>query len=234
VTEQLAGRTLLKNTFEDPVSLFSRLVSKLRTIWLTWTYPFYSVGSNFWAHSSCELSRSVAPYVKIGNRVIMDRDVWLNVPYIPKSSEPVIVIEDGCQIGRRCLISAQNRVQIGKNTIFGPSVVVVDHDDALHNLEIPILDQGTKNGGKVRIEEGCWIGFRAAIVCSHGELIVGKNSVIGANTVVTNSIPPYSVVSGNPGRVVKQFDPFTGQWVIGRRGFNSRNPENKRAEKPQS
>ena len=210
----------MKRTFEDPFLLFPRLISKLHTLWLTWTYPFYSVGSDFWAHSSCELSRSIAPCVKIGDRVMMDRDVWLNIPFIPKSNEPVILLEDGCQIGRRCLISAQNRVEIGKNTIFAPSALVMDH--AFDDFDMSITDQGIKNGGKVRIEEGCWIGFGAAIVCSQGELLVGENSVIGANTVVTKSVPPYSVVSGNPGRIVKQFDASKGQWVMGTSGSTGR------------
>jgi len=125
------------------------------------------------------------------------------------------LLEDGCQIGRRCFICAQNRVQIGKNTVFAPSALVMDHDHAFDDLDIAINDQGTKEGGKIRIEEGCWVGFDAAIVCSKGELVIGRNSVIGANSVVTRSIPPYSIVTGNPARIVKQFDPTQEKWAIG-------------------
>jgi acetyltransferase-like isoleucine patch superfamily enzyme len=76
-------------------------------------------------------------------------------------------------------------------------------------------DHGINDGGKIRIESGCWIGFRAAIVCGKGELVIGKNSVVGANSVVTRSVPPYSVVTGNPARVVKQYDVAKGKWVLG-------------------
>jgi acetyltransferase-like isoleucine patch superfamily enzyme len=55
------------------------------------------------------------------------------------------------------------------------------------------------------------------IVCSQGELVIGKHSVIGANSMVTRSIPPYSIVSGNPARIVKQFDPTKNSWELGAR-----------------
>jgi acetyltransferase-like isoleucine patch superfamily enzyme len=214
-----------RRTGEDVLSFISRAFSRLHTQWLLWTYPFHSIGAEFWAHSSSDVRRSIAPYIAVGSGVKLDRDVWLNIPFIPAGDEPVILLEDGCRIGRRCMISAQNRIQIGKNTIFAPSALVMDHNHAFEDVNVPIIDQGTTKGGTIRIEEGCWIGFGAAIVCSQGELVVGKNSVIGANAVVTRSIPPYSVVTGNPGRVVKQFDPAKGQWVIGSSGYTGKSRE---------
>lgn len=212
----------MKNTFDDPLLLFPRLINKLHTLWLRWTYPFHSIGSNLWIHRSCDLKRGIARWIKIGDNVKLERDVWVNVPFRPKNDEPVIVFEDDCIIARRCMISAQNRVQIGRKTIFAPSALVMDHNHAFGDVNVPIGDQGTTNGGTIRIEEGCWIGFGAAIVCSEGELVVGRNSVIGANAVVTRSIAPYSIVSGNPGRVVKQFDSSKGKWVMGSSGFAGR------------
>jgi acetyltransferase-like isoleucine patch superfamily enzyme len=110
---------------------------------------------------------------------------------------------------------AINRIHIERNVIFGQSVLVMDHNHAFEDISVPIARQGTTKGGSVRIEEGCWIGFGAAIVCNEGELVIGRNSVVGVNSVVTRSIPPYSVVTGNPARVVKQFDPSRGKWVLG-------------------
>ncbi len=66
--------------------------------------------------------------------------------------------------------------------------------------------------GTIRIEEECWIGFGATIVCTQGELVIGRHSVVGANSVVSRSIPPYSVVSGDPARIVKQYDFSKGKW----------------------
>jgi acetyltransferase-like isoleucine patch superfamily enzyme len=201
--------------FEDPRSFIRRIVTWLHSKWLVWTYPFFSVGRNFRAHISLDLCRSIAPYIKIGDGVWLDRDVWLNIPFIPNSGDPVILLEDGCAIGRRCMISAQNRIHVGRNAIFGPSVLLMDHNHEFENTTIPISDQGTTAGGAIRIEEGCWLGYGAVILCSKGELVIGKNSVIGANAVVTRSIPPFSIVSGNPGRVVRHYDASKGMWVLG-------------------
>ena len=195
--------------------MIARMVNKLNSLWMTWTYPFISVGRKFSAHSCCQITRSTASYIKIGDSVIIDRDVWLNVPVAPSSSEPVILIEDGCRIGRRCVISAKNRIHLERDAIFGPSVLLMDHNHAFEDVTLPIAVQGITEGGTIRIEEGSWIGYGAAIVCSKGELVIGKNSVVGANSVVTRSVPPYSVVSGNPGRVVKHFDFTSGKWMLG-------------------
>lgn len=202
-------------TFEDPLAWINRVANKFRSLWMQWTYPFAALGSNFCVHHSCDLKRSIARYIRIGNSVLLDRDVWINVPVAPDSDEPVIVIDEGCKIGRRCVISARNRIHFERNVVFAPSVLVMDHNHAFEDVNTPIKRQGITAGGTIRIEEGCWIGFGAAIVCGKGELVIGRNSVIGANAVVSRSVPPNSVVTGNPARVVKQFDPAKGEWVLG-------------------
>jgi acetyltransferase-like isoleucine patch superfamily enzyme len=202
-------------TFEDPLLWINRVADKFRSQWMRWTYPFASLGTNFRVHYSCDLKRSIARYVKIGDSVLLDRDVWINIPVAPNGNEPVIVFDEGCKLGRRCVISARNKIHFERNVVFAPSVLVMDHNHAFEDVNVPIKRQGITAGGTIRIEEGCWIGFGAAIVCGKGELVIGRNSVIGANAVVSRSIPPNSVVTGNPARVVKQFDSAKGEWVLG-------------------
>ncbi len=201
--------------FEDPLSYFTRAANTFRRLWMRWTYPFIAVGSNFRVHYTCDLHRRTASGVKLGNEVWLDRDVWINTPIVPERKNPVIVIEDGCKIGRRCVISAKNLIHLEKNVVFGPSVLLMDHNHAYDNINVAVVDQGITAGGEIRIGEGCWIGFGAAIICNQGDIVIGKNSVIGANAVVTKSVPPHSIVTGNPGRVVKQFDPTKGEWALG-------------------
>jgi acetyltransferase-like isoleucine patch superfamily enzyme len=199
----------------DPLSWMPRMISKLWSLWIFWTYPFVSVGDRFSAHYSCELERSVATFIRIGTCVTIGRDAWINIPEVSDSREPIIILDDGCVIGRRCVISAKNRVHIERNSMFAPSALVMDHNHAFEDVTVPIIDQGTTKGGTIRIEEGCWVGFGAAIVCNEGELVIGRHSVIGANSVVTRSVPSYSVVTGNPARVVKSYDPSKGEWILG-------------------
>jgi acetyltransferase-like isoleucine patch superfamily enzyme len=203
------GRT----SFEDPVRQFKRAIRKLHSLWLTWTYPFASVGRLLSVHSSCDIRRAVAGYIKIGNNVLIDRNARVDVVVAPNHHEPVILIDDGCNLGQRVTILAINKIHIERNNLFGPSVFVTDHNHAFEDVTVPIIRQGTTQGGTVRIQEGCWFGFGAVVVSSRGELVIGRNSVIGANSVVTRSIPPYSVVTGNPAQVVKQYDPEKGRWV---------------------
>lgn len=202
----------------DPIVLIPRVLNRFHSLWLAHTYPFYSIGNNFYAHYSCDIRRPVARHIKFGTDIFLDRDVWLNIPFIPDNSEPTIILDDECKIGRGVTISAKNRIHVGRQTVFGPNVLLMDHNHAFEDVSIPIGWQGVTPGGTIKVEEGCWLGYGAAVLCNIGELVIGKNSVIGANTVVTRSIPPYSVVAGNPGRVVKHFDPLKGQWVVGMNG----------------
>lgn len=90
------------------------------------------------------------------------------------------------------------KIIIGNNCIFGPYVVIRAEDHCFSSLEKPIRDQG-HNPGKIIIEDDCWI-------CAHVTITrnvkIGKGSVVGANSVVTKNIPPYSVAAGNPAKVI--------------------------------
>ena len=54
------------------------------------------------------------------------------------------------------------------------------------------------------IEENVWVGFEAIILPG---VTIGRGSVIGCKTVVTENVPPYAVVVGNPARVIKYLEP---------------------------
>jgi acetyltransferase-like isoleucine patch superfamily enzyme len=205
-------------SFEDPSYWIARAHRKVHSLWLTRTYPFASIGHHFSAHPSCDIRRSVSGYMRIGNSVLLERNVRLDIPIAPTKEELVILIGDGCAFGQRATILAINRVQIDQNSIFAPSVLIADHNHEFEDVTLPIREQGGTRGGTVRIEEGCWVGFGSAIVSTQGELVIGRNSVVGANSLVTRSIPPYSVATGNPARVVKHFDSEKGEWVLGSSG----------------
>jgi acetyltransferase-like isoleucine patch superfamily enzyme len=111
------------------------------------------------------------------------------------------------------MISAKNRVQLGDDVLLGPSVLITDHSHEFSNPNMPIHLQGMTAGGSVYIEKNCWLGHGSAVVGASSDVIIGQNSVIGANSVVTQSVPPYSIVVGSPARVIRQFDPASGNWV---------------------
>ena len=123
-------------------------------------------------------------------------------------------MEAGSGLQRRGLISARNRIHIMKETIFGFSVRVMDHGVEQRADDVTIGTRERK-GGTIRIEDECWIGFGVVITCEEGELVIGRHSVMGANCVITRSIPPYTVVAGDPARIVKQYDFDKNKWVLG-------------------
>ena len=200
----------------DPLTLISRLLTRFYSWWLRVTYPFLSVGRRLSIHHTCELSRNAARYISIGDDVLIAKDAWLNA--VASEREPSaakITIEDGCVIARRCTISARNGIHFERNVILAASALIMDHNHAYQDVTVPIKNQGVTAGGRIRIGEGTWIGHGAAIVCDQGELVLGRNCVVAANALVSKSFPDYSVIVGNPARVVKQFDSNKGTWVFG-------------------
>jgi acetyltransferase-like isoleucine patch superfamily enzyme len=191
-----------------------RAVTKLYSIWVGLTYPFVSQGDKLSIHITTIVNRKVARRIKIGNSVQIRKDTWLNVP-AEAGDGLKIVIDDQCVIGARTVISAKNLIHIERDVMFGTSVLVMDHNHAYEDIRVPIKNQGTTRGGIIRIEQGCWIGQGAAIVCNEGELVIGRNSVVGANSLITRSFPPYSVILGNPARLARKYDLVKNAWVGG-------------------
>jgi acetyltransferase-like isoleucine patch superfamily enzyme len=198
--------------------MISRAINKFHSLWLSFTYPFAEFGKDVSIKRSCEIRRSFARYVSIGEKVTIEDNVWINIVDVPRDdANPILVLEDGCVIGRRSIISAKNHIRIGRHVLFGPSVFVNDHNHAFEDVTTPIKFQGTTPGGTVRIEDGGWVGFGAAIVANLGPLVIGQNSVIGANALVTGSVAPFTIVVGNPGRPGRHYDLARQEWLMGGR-----------------
>lgn len=201
---------------EDPLHLFPRALSKMYGLWVGLTYPFASKGRNVDLHFMSHISRQDAPRIRLGNSVSLRKDAWLNVADVNASQEPAIVIEDNCAIGTNTIISARNLIHIERDVLIAQWVLIVDHNHAYEDITVPIINQGITEGGRIRIGQGSWIARGAVILCPKGELTIGRNCVVAANSVVTRSIPDYSLVAGLPARIIRQYDPVTKTWRIGR------------------
>ncbi len=131
-------------------------------------------------------------------------------------------IEDFCTInngvgdvliGNESLIGMGNTIigpiTIGNHVIFAQNVVVSALNHEYRDVTIPIHEQKILTK-PVIIEDECWIAANVVIVAG---VIIGKHSVIAAGSVVTKSIPPYSVAVGNPARVIKKYDFNINEWV---------------------
>lgn len=178
--------------------------TRIHTQYLRMFLSFGHMGKGVKIDPTCDIRSGAAPYIYMGDHVRMDKDVWLNIPFEAESSEVekmIIQIGDRTDIGRRCMITASNCIQIGNDVLFGPSVLLADHSHEFQDISRPVMDQGITQPGRIIIEDGCWFGYNSSVVTHKGrEIVIGRNSVIGANAVITSSCPPYSVMVGNPAR----------------------------------
>ena len=112
------------------------------------------------------------------------------------------------EIGRNSKIGKNSRigmgsficqeVTIGENVFVSPNVVFTD------NKYPDITKIGVKGANKIEktvVEDNAIIGANATILCG---VRIGKNSVVGAGSVVTKDVPPNTVVAGNPARILKK------------------------------
>ena len=125
-----------------------------------------------------------------------------------------------CQVGNFTLLNgallmAEQRIEIGSHCLVSWNVGIADSD--FHPLEpaqrlidaqalAPFFKDRPKRPilqtAPVIIADNVWIGMNAVILKG---VNIGENSVVAAGAVVTKSVPPNSVVAGNPAVVVKQF-----------------------------
>jgi acetyltransferase-like isoleucine patch superfamily enzyme len=187
----------------NPPTLLSRTITKLYTLWARTTYPFAAKGHGLSLHYASEISRSITKRLSLGDRVHIGKHAWLTLG-LEGAHELKIVIGDDCRIGPQCSITAKNAIRLERGVILESDVLLMDHAHAYEDLTTPISEQGTTPGGRIRIEEGCWIGSGSAILCDRGELVLGRNCVVAPRAVVSRSFPPNSVISGNPAKAVPQ------------------------------
>lgn len=144
----------------------------------------------------------------IGDNVIIrpSCDIYLS------RKETSLEIGANTEVGNHSTISAYNCIMIGDSVLTGPGVFIADHNHNYDNPLLPIYMQGVKAkpNACVKIGAGTWIGTNAVIV---GSVNIGKNCVIGANSVVTKNIPDYSVAVGSPAKVIRRYDFDSGKWI---------------------
>jgi acetyltransferase-like isoleucine patch superfamily enzyme len=142
--------------------------------------------------------------------VSVGRGVWLYA--ITRDSAgntytPELIIEKGTQIGDYCHITCANQVVIGENVLLTQGVLIADSNHVYEDVARPVVAQGLR-AKPISIGAGSWLGNHAAVVgCS-----IGKNCVVGANSVVTRDVPDYCVVAGAPARIIRRYDAQSGEW----------------------
>ena len=138
--------------------------------------------------------------LSIGNNVTIGDDCWLVAEPHTGEKTAVLIIGEGCNLGRFNEIYSTKEIILENNILTGERVYISDNLHDYSNPNIPIINQAIIQKKTVKIGEGSWIGVGAAIIGAS----IGKHCVIGANAVVTHDIPDFSVAVGIPAKVIKR------------------------------
>lgn len=117
-----------------------------------------------------------------------------------------IIVGDGVGMSST-ILSSKKHIKIGDNVMIGANVRIFDHD--FHSMNFMDRRSGDEDYVKAKssdvlIEEDVFIGTNSIILKG---VHIGKGSVIGAGSVVTlKEIPPFSVVAGNPSKIINTFN----------------------------
>jgi acetyltransferase-like isoleucine patch superfamily enzyme len=142
-------------------------------------------------------------YIHIGSGTMIGPHVALSAGMLPGQeciTDPVVSIGDRCLIGRGSGIVGHLSIEIGDDVWTGHHVYITDQNHGYANPDLPISQQ-VQPERAVSIGSGSWLGHGSVILPG---ATIGRNVVIGANSVVTGTIPDHSVAVGAPARVIKQ------------------------------
>lgn len=136
--------------------------------------------------------------LQIGPQVLFEPGVWLTAPAPGR-----IVIGSGCFLNLGVMVGAAELVEIGEHCMFANGCFVSDADHRFDDPQRPVPWQGFVAKGPTRIGDNVWCGANVVVT---GGVAVGRRSVIGANSVVTEDIPPFSIAAGAPARVLRSIE----------------------------
>lgn len=178
--------------------------NQIYSIWIS--NDLKKIGENFFVASPLYLSGG--KNISIGNNVDFDQRLRLDAidEFLGDRFTPQITIGNNVSIQKDCHIGAVNKIVIGNNVLFASKVYVSDHfhgEITRESLLIPPAHRKIYSKGPVIIEDNVWLGEGVVVLPG---VTIGENSIIGANAVVTKSIPKNCVAGGNPARIIREIN----------------------------
>jgi acetyltransferase-like isoleucine patch superfamily enzyme len=134
----------------------------------------------------------------IGEGTLFEPGVWITAP-----GEARVRIGAGTFLNLGVMVAVAELVEIGDHCMFANGCFISDASHRFDDPDRPVPWQGFTSKGPTRIEDNVWCG--AHVVITSG-VTVGRRCVIGANSVVTQDLPPYSIAAGAPARVLRTIE----------------------------
>ncbi|HUF42105.1 MAG TPA: acyltransferase [Verrucomicrobiae bacterium] len=134
------------------------------------------------------------------SRIELGSQILLGCRSILSCNDAQIRIGNFVSIGPFCFFACKSRIEIGSNVSIGAGARFMAGGHDSDDPDTPIIRQARSAKG-ITIEDGAWIGTGAIILDG---VTIAHDSIVGAGAVVNKDVPPWSVVLGNPARVVQK------------------------------
>lgn len=123
----------------------------------------------------------------------LDLIVWLNGDRIE--------LGDRVAFNYGCFVNGFGGLVVGDGAEFGPYVMVHTANHETGDPHRPVTEQGWRDDGPLEVGRNAWIGMGTCILPG---VTIGESCIVGAGSVVTGDLPPFTVCVGNPARVVRE------------------------------
>lgn len=179
-----------------------RIINKIKREYKEWRWrkTFKEFGRN--SKLNRPLRIQGPKNISIGKEVKINDQTWLAAWPLTNKDYARLIIGDYATLGDFNHIWATHQIIIGKRVLTANHVYISDNLHDYKDVNKAIVSQPIVQLSDVNIGDGAWIGENVCIIGAS----VGKNSVIGANSVVTHDIPDFSVAVGSPAKVIKRYD----------------------------
>jgi acetyltransferase-like isoleucine patch superfamily enzyme len=136
--------------------------------------------------------------LEIGPHTLFEPGVWITAPGSAR-----VRIGGGCFLNLGVMVAAVELVEIGDHCMFANGCFLTDASHRFDDPVKPVPWQGFTTKGPTRIGDNVWCG--ANVVVTSG-VTIGQRCVIGANSVVTEDVPAFSIAAGVPARVLRRIE----------------------------
>ena len=155
-----------------------------------------ALGNNVVIDDRCVLSA-----IQDEGRISMGNDVFAGCNTIIRTRGRTLTIGTGTRIGSNCIVATDSSLELGNDVLIGAYAYLCgggSHD--FDRKDVPILIQGCTKRGGIVVGNGVWIGAHTTVLDG---VSIGEGAIVGANSMVKEDLPPFSVSYGSPARVAR-------------------------------
>ncbi len=112
-----------------------------------------------------------------------------------------IEVGDNTNISAHCMLISESSLVLGSNILIaGMCYLIAGGNHRFDRTDIPIVQQPMEQRGGITIGDNCWLGANVTVLDG---VTIGRDSIIGAGSVVTKSIPEFAIAAGVPAKIMK-------------------------------